>query len=459
MSDGIVLGAKRSLSHVGGNTRTTGDPRAAAALAEALDVARSTDGEAAESESRAHVHGFHTYPARMHPTTAARLVEAFSKPRDNVLDPFGGSGTVIVEARLAGRRGIGVDVNPLAVRLMARKATPAGPVERERLVRAATFAADHATDRRVQRRGASRRYGEEDVALFEPHVLLELDGLRGGIDQVRETDPKTARDLELVLSSLLVKLSRKASDTSSEIRPRRTAAGYPTKMFVRKTEELARSFESIEPALSAAPSAMALEGDARKLAGISDASVDAIVTSPPYPGVYDYAYQHALRLRWLRLDVRPFEAGEIGAKRRVEAAPEGPLDLWVAELRAVFAAMARVLKVGGVAVVLIADSAIGNANPRGGSTPIRSDALVIDLARHFGLEMLAVASQERPHFHAPTARAFAAKPRFEHAIALVRRDMNVTPSRHAPKRERFRDDAKAPVKSSSANDPQKRRRG
>ena len=64
---------RRSLSHVGGAARITGDPEAGALLAEAVSVPTS---EEAEAFARGHVHGFHTYPARMHPITARRLVEA-----------------------------------------------------------------------------------------------------------------------------------------------------------------------------------------------------------------------------------------------------------------------------------------------------------------------------------------------------------------------------------------------
>ena len=45
-------------------------------------------------------HGLHPYPARMIPQIAARLLERYASPGDWVLDPFCGSGTVLVEARL-----------------------------------------------------------------------------------------------------------------------------------------------------------------------------------------------------------------------------------------------------------------------------------------------------------------------------------------------------------------------
>ena len=76
------------------------------------------DHEVAESLT----HPFHSYPARLHPATARLLVElvATGAGRDApIVDPFCGSGTSLVEARAAGVRAIGVDLNPLAV-LVAR---------------------------------------------------------------------------------------------------------------------------------------------------------------------------------------------------------------------------------------------------------------------------------------------------------------------------------------------------
>ena len=55
--------------------------------------------------------------ARMHPQTAGRLVRAATERGALVLDPLCGSGTVLVEAMIAGRRGAGTDLNPLAERL------------------------------------------------------------------------------------------------------------------------------------------------------------------------------------------------------------------------------------------------------------------------------------------------------------------------------------------------------
>src|SRR4051812_24093368 len=92
----------------------------AEALVEALRAPHS-EHDVADSLT----HPLHSYPARLHPATARVLVELVSAgaPRSApIVDPFCGSGTSLVEARAAGLRAIGVDLNPLAV-LVARAKT------------------------------------------------------------------------------------------------------------------------------------------------------------------------------------------------------------------------------------------------------------------------------------------------------------------------------------------------
>ncbi|MDB5308985.1 MAG: hypothetical protein JWO38_3187 [Gemmataceae bacterium] len=404
---------RRALTHVGGAIETEGDTAAAKQLAHALDVAPSTDED--DDVSRAHVHGFHTYPARMHPETAARLVRAFVPAGGRVLDPFCGSGTVLVEALILGRTPIGVDLNPLAVRLARCKSRPRAGTELEYLVAQARVCAAHADERRKAKAGATRRFPPEDVDLFEPHVLLELDSLRAKLGTMRD-DPAQA-DLSLVLSALLVKLSRKRGDTSEKVAPRRTAPGYAAKIFVQKTEDLARRLAALDGLLPSPRPRPAFVGqdDATELKTLPPGRVDAIVTSPPYAGTYDYVAHHALRLRWLGLDASPLVRGELGSRstyRRI--APGDAGEAWSRELGRFFRAAAGVLPRGGPLVMLVADSAVGGV-------ALRADEIVANTARACGFIPAARASQPRPHFHGPTLAAFRTRPRAEHAILLRRR--------------------------------------
>jgi SAM-dependent methyltransferase len=408
---------RRSLTNVGGEVETSGDRRMAEVLAHALDVAPSMDEGA---EDRAHVHGFHAYPARAHPVTSRRLIEALVPEGGTVLDPFCGSGTVLVEAMLANRAAIGSDLNPIAVMLARAKTFPRNADRNEALVEAARGVAEFADARRKAKAGAIRRLPQEDVSLFAPHVLLELDGIRGGI---AEAPPQQRPELGLVLSSILVKLSSRRGDTSEAPVEKRVAAGYPTRLFVKKTEELARRFDELFDLLpSPPPRARVFEDDAAVLKKVEDASVDAVITSPPYVATYDYLAHHELRMRWLGLDSRKLARGEIGARRNYERlSPQAALASWEGELAKLFQSLARVMKHGSPLVLLIADSAAGRGPGGERAEPIRADDVVARVAEQGGqLVPVARASQTRPHFHSPTAGAFSGRPRLEHALLLRR---------------------------------------
>ncbi len=416
---------RRSLTHIGGAVERTGDKETSAILGEALDVAPAQepkgddrgDGNTRDDQDdpdRAHVHGFHAYPARMHPATAARLVRGLSAAGATVLDPFFGSGTVLVEGMIAGRRMIGTDLNPIAVRLASLKTSPRSATERDLLMAMARGVAAFANERRLRRAGATRRYPPEDMATFDAHILLELDSLRAGIADV--ADERVREALQLALSAILVKVSRKASDTAGHEVQRRIAAGYPSKLFVKKSDELSRRFAALEKLLPPeARAAKVTMDDATRLTSVKAATVDCIVTSPPYVATYDYLAHHALRMRWLDLDASAFARGETGSRRayaRMNAAEAKAS--WTRELSAIVRSMARVTRRGARIALLIADSAVQD-------TALRADVLVAEVAEAAGLEVLARAFQYRPHFHGATARAFEHVPRAEHAIALVKR--------------------------------------
>jgi DNA modification methylase len=432
-SDAPRKKVRRSLTHVGGRVDTSGDSDAAHELARAFDVSPARQGvrprtpdsadareERDDEPARAHVHGFHAYPARMHPLTAARLVTAFSEPGGRVLDPFCGSGTVLVEAMLAGRTALGVDLNPFAVALARLKTSVTTADARARMLAIAEEIAVANDARRKQRAGATRRFPKEDTDAFEPHILLELDGIRALLEGGVQGAPKIGDDersaLFLVLSAILTKVSKRRADTSESFEQKRIAAGYPTKLFVKKTRELAERLATFAGELPAnVKRPRIVVGDATKLDGVADESIDAIITSPPYAGTYDYLAHHAMRLRWLGLPSVGLEKGELGARRdyaRLDASEARRRHAH--ELGHLFAACARVSKKDGALILLMADSATR-------TTVLHADAFVDDVARaHGAFVPVARASQLRPHFHGPSAKSFSERPRAEHLLLLRR---------------------------------------
>lgn len=73
--------------------------------------------------TKEYTHCFHTYPAKMIPQVARELINKYkNKNTKLIFDPYMGSGTTLVEAKLAGINSVGTDLNPLA-RLIAKVKT------------------------------------------------------------------------------------------------------------------------------------------------------------------------------------------------------------------------------------------------------------------------------------------------------------------------------------------------
>jgi hypothetical protein len=136
-------------------------------------------------------HGLHPYPARMVPQIAGRLLRRFASRNDVVLDPFCGSGGVLVEARLAGVNSIGIDINPLACLLAEVKSNPIHPDTLSSIWKELKS--------NVTREITSLRFKEIDVEVpdfsgtninywFKPTTMKELSIIRRNIEAIEERE-------------------------------------------------------------------------------------------------------------------------------------------------------------------------------------------------------------------------------------------------------------------------------
>ena len=137
-------------------------------------------------------HGLHPYPARMIPQIARRLMEKYASKGDVVLDPFCGSGTVLVEARLLGLNSIGIDINPLACLLAEVKSNPLDPSVLKNYWRKLKS--------NIRRDIAALRFGQiEDVVVpdfsgtnieywFKANTIKELAIIRKHIERIKDEE-------------------------------------------------------------------------------------------------------------------------------------------------------------------------------------------------------------------------------------------------------------------------------
>ncbi len=384
---------KRALSGLLPPSRSEGEPAVSQALFQALAHVATDDPDAL-------THGFHTWPARMHRSVAATLLAALDVPAGDVVDPFCGGGTVLIEARVRGRAAVGVDLNPLALRVAEVKVDV-----RDQAARAA-FAAHAeavvtASKARVKARTMARApLSRDQVARYDPHVLIELAGLREEILAV--FDRRDRRALEVVLSAILTKVSRARSDTDEREQAKRIGRYIPTEIFAKKAAELVERWAAFEAAVVKPPAPVVLhEHDALRLHEVvKPGSAALLLSSPPYGGTYDYASHHAPRMPWLGLDDRALERSELGARRR--ATPQS----WDTDVSAMLRACARALAPQGIAVLVMGDAVLGGAR-------VAADRQLARLAPGVGLRVVASAS-------APRADHRGGADREEHLVALRR---------------------------------------
>ena len=250
-------------------------------------------------------HGYHSYPAKFIPQLAERLIRELSKPGDLIVDPFMGSGTTLVEAKLLGRPSVGVDINPVAhlISLAKTIAVPPGL-----LTEAVLRIEDRLDSRRDSQTNLAEAHGGE---LAPDHERIDYwfppeskRALGRVLALIEDTEHKGAKHLlrcafsnSLKTSSIWLQRSTKPTrDFQKQIPdPFETFLRHARQMAKRNAEfyqllgERGHLDVSVEPHCE----------DARSLP-IDDGQASLVVTSPPYVTSYEYADLHQLTALWFR---------------------------------------------------------------------------------------------------------------------------------------------------------------
>jgi len=234
-------------------------------------------------------HGFHPYPARMIPQIARRLIRRYALSREDViLDPFMGSGGVLVEAMLNGNRSVGVDINPLAVLIARVKTTP---IEPNVLVKWSDKLLLQLPEKLRDTFDVPRIRNLD--FWFKPQVIKQLAVIRNEIETL--AGPPEVLDFFRVCFSLAVrkasnikngeyKLYRKQGKELQQFSPDAIGA---FRTVLKNNIANMRAFWSAVKELDVVPECYPLKGDTKKLLSIDPErlgreSISLVVTSPPY---------------------------------------------------------------------------------------------------------------------------------------------------------------------------------
>lgn len=258
-------------------------------------------------------HLIHTYPAKLvvHIPYFFLNNEFLSKKGDVVLDPFSGSGTVMLEALLAGRNAIGSDSNPLA-RLISRVKTTDFDLIKLRLC------ADSILDQSKTRSDKPYPNVINIDHWFLPSIQEQLNDLYHAVDSM--TDGMYKDFFWVCFSNCVKKVSLADPRVSVPVRLRydQYRADHPlwqkTKnrldslssldvkaKFENIIKENILRFSKIPPGAFGRLNARIVSDDARDYEDIPEGYVDLIITSPPYAGAQKYIRASSLNLGWLDL--------------------------------------------------------------------------------------------------------------------------------------------------------------
>ena len=351
----------------------------------------------------------HPFPARMAPGIALQVLAEARGPL-RVLDPMVGSGTVLAVAGSKGHCVSGVDIDPLAVLISRAWTTPVDGGEvrgkaAEVLDRARKIFVGLPT-RKAYPRNADKETRRFVTYWFDGYARRQLASLATTIHRVRDHAIRDA--LWCGFSRLIITKQSGASRAMdlSHSRPHRAYERAPAKPFASFLRAVNRVVDNCVDTASTGCSEVPVirEGDARRLP-FADASVDLVLTSPPYLNAIDYMRCSKFSLVWMGRTIpglRRLRSESVGAesgrgktaedeniraivselKLNPSVAPrhESMLCRYIDDMLKMLNEAARVLVPGGKAVYVVGENTI-----RG--TYVRNSVAVAAAAELAGLQL------------------------------------------------------------------------
>jgi DNA modification methylase len=381
-------------------------------------------------------HNFHSFPAKFPPQLPSIFINALTEPGDLVLDPMNGSGTSSLESFLAGRIGIGFDIDPLALKIASVKVSDLDIATLNRIGQELILSTREKVNNQqgLLETMLDERFDRKTRDFvdywFTHNVQIEIISLLSEIETV--TDARVKNFFELVLSAVIITKSGGVSLALdlAHTRPHKPRIVVDTDGYIIEGKEFASDKSNKMKALTKRLRSPIAEFEKRykkNIAGLiatsrskcpplisfansqalplTDNCVDLIVTSPPYASnAIDYMRAHKFSLVWFGRQIddlgeirNSYVGGEATKNFQFEKLPSftqsivdevGGLDekkglvLWryYSEMTRALKEMHRVLKRGKSAIVVV-----GTSQLRGRDTETQN--CLADIGQSIGFDV------------------------------------------------------------------------
>ena len=229
------------------------------------------------------IHRWFRYSAGFSAIWVRQTIQAALGSKQNVLrilDPFAGSGTVLVEAERAQTLAIGVEAHPFVARLARAKTDKSTDADKFRIYTKELLKRAETVQPNIE------KYSPLIRKCYPNEVLAELDQLRTAW---LHTKNQSERELGwLALAAILRQCSPVGTANWQYILPKKTKAktSNPFKAYNAKVNQICLDLKE-RPKV--APEPKLIQGDARSMTDVPDKWASLVITSPPYPNNFDYA--------------------------------------------------------------------------------------------------------------------------------------------------------------------------
>ncbi|WP_137754512.1 site-specific DNA-methyltransferase [Sphingopyxis sp. L1A2A] len=380
----------------------------------------------------------HPFPARMAPELALKSLESLSS--GIVLDPMTGSGTVARVAKQRNLDAIGFDLDPLAVLISKVGTTPVDDDvltswEARFLDIAKTVDADKVSLPWIDGDPGAERFVTYWFGEPQRRDLRRIAYLLSNSDEVGL--PSDVADIWRIALSRIIVTKKQAASLAQD-----TSHSRPHRVSLESSYDViagfAKSLRAVRKRVSAIPnqgSATISRGDARRMSGLADESIDAVLTSPPYLNAIDYMRGHRMSLIWLGHrygELSATRSASIGSERKpdspfdqnafqsikdamgsVSSLPsrhQGMIERYVVDLHAMVAEIARVMKTRATATFVMGNSCLKGVY-------IQNSEAIAQAANIIGLKMKAKIERDLPagsrYLPTPTSGALSKRMRKE----------------------------------------------
>ena len=284
--------------------------------------------------STKYTHGLYSYPAKFIPQIVDWGIRYSGiRKGQKILDPFCGSGTTLLEAKINGIDSFGIDMNPLARLVSKVKCTPLFQENLELLWQC--------NDKLLEKINSDTQKilfeNQKDVNLhsnwkfwFDKDIMADLIKIKRNIRNFDSNfDNKVLENLiNFYLIVLAATVKRVSYQDEQQIKvkkdQKKVTDGVPkpidvfTQLLKKKSEQITK----LNDATLKYPhtNVKIIGNDARDISSKTN-SIDLVITSPPYINAIDYPFAHKQELFILDLirpeEYRPHSRNYVGVSERV----------------------------------------------------------------------------------------------------------------------------------------------